>query len=69
MPLTGLPAGHAGAAPPLEPGEVRVTKHAVLVGTGSSPVQLGQVRPPGKKVMAAADWARGSRLVDGERLQ
>lgn len=69
LPLTGRPAGDRGDGPPLEPGVVRVTKHAVLVGTGSSPVLLGQVRPQGKKAMAAADWARGSRLVDGERLQ
>ncbi len=53
----------------LEPGVVRVTKRAVYVGTGSSPVQLGQVRPAGKKTMDAADWARGVRLSDGTRLQ
>ena len=70
LPLAGrLTADLADGSPQLEPGVVHVRKHAVLVGTGSSPVQLGQVRPQGKKVMAAADWARGARLVDGERLQ
>lgn len=69
MPLAALLTADAADIPPLEPGVVQVTKHAVLVGTGSSPVQLGQVRPPGKKAMAAADWARGSRVVDGERLR
>jgi methionyl-tRNA formyltransferase len=34
----------------------------VLVGTGSQPVALGVVQPPGKKPMNAADWARGARL-------
>ena len=34
------------------------------VGTGSQPVLLGQVQPPGKKPMDAADWARGARLDD-----
>jgi methionyl-tRNA formyltransferase len=69
LPLAGRLAVDATDTPALEPGVVQVMKHAVLVGTGSSPVQLGQVRPPGKKAMAAADWARGARLGDGERLQ
>ncbi|GFM18265.1 MULTISPECIES: methionyl-tRNA formyltransferase [Mycobacteriaceae] len=46
----------------LEPGRMQVGKRHVLVGTGSVPVQLGSVQPPGKKAMAAADWARGARL-------
>ncbi|HYN67510.1 MAG TPA: methionyl-tRNA formyltransferase [Ornithinibacter sp.] len=52
----------------LAPGELHVTKQAVLVGTASTPVQLGEVRPHGKKPMAAADWARGVRIEPGERL-
>ena len=50
------------SADPLAPGEIRVERNAVLVGTGSQPVRLGQIQPPGKKVMNAADWARGARL-------
>jgi methionyl-tRNA formyltransferase len=46
----------------LQPGQLRVHRHGVRVGTGSEPVLLGQVQPPGKKLMAAADWARGARL-------
>jgi len=49
-------------APELEPGRMQVSKRHVWVGTGSAPVQLGSVQPPGKKAMAAADWARGARL-------
>ena len=52
----------------LEPGELHVSKQAVLVGTASVPVELGEVRPHGKKPMAAADWARGARITAGERL-
>jgi methionyl-tRNA formyltransferase len=52
----------------LEPGELHVTKHAVLVGTASIPVELREVRPHGKRPMAAADWARGIRIAAGERL-
>ncbi|WP_224273794.1 methionyl-tRNA formyltransferase [Nocardioides lacusdianchii] len=53
---------------PLEPGVIEVTKNAVHVGTGTTPVRLGQVKAFGKKEMAAADWARGVRLESGVRL-
>lgn len=43
----------------LRPGEVRADKHSVSVGTGSTAVTLGQIQPPGKKMMQATDWARG----------
>ncbi|WP_238422316.1 methionyl-tRNA formyltransferase [Gordonia sp. 'Campus'] len=52
----------------LPPGTLAVTKKAVFVGTGSQPVALGTVQPPGKKPMPAADWARGARLTDGTVL-
>jgi methionyl-tRNA formyltransferase len=51
----------APAAGPLAPGEVRILRSAVLVGTGTTPVGLGDVQPPGKRRMGAADWARGLR--------
>ena len=46
----------------VEPGVIVAERARVLIGTGSVPVQLGQLQPPGKKPMAAADWARGARL-------
>ncbi|MEU8827893.1 methionyl-tRNA formyltransferase [Streptomyces sp. NPDC048636] len=52
----------------LEPGAMAVTKKAVYVGTGSHAVELSWVRPQGKKPMPAADWARGVRIAEGERL-
>lgn len=52
----------------LGPGEVRVGKRDVLVGTGAGAVRLGEVTAPGKRPMAAADWARGARLVAGAVL-
>ena len=55
--------GPAVAAPgPLAPGELMVGRAAVLVGTATDPVELGQVQPPGKRPMAAAAWARGLHL-------
>ncbi|EMQ96988.1 methionyl-tRNA formyltransferase [Paeniglutamicibacter gangotriensis] len=46
----------------LAPGQVEITagkQPRVVVGTGSHGVELVQVQPPGKKMMNAADWARG----------
>jgi methionyl-tRNA formyltransferase len=64
---SGLPAG-ADAAEKLAPGEIRAGKNRVLVGTGSHPVELGEVQPQGKRQMAAAEWARGVRMTDQDRL-
>ena len=41
------------------PGQLRVERAAVYVGTGTVPVRLGDVQPQGKRRMPAADWARG----------
>jgi methionyl-tRNA formyltransferase len=46
----------------LQPGAIQVDRKSVWVGTASQPVRLGQIQPPGKKPMNAADWARGARL-------
>ncbi|MCK2245481.1 MULTISPECIES: methionyl-tRNA formyltransferase [unclassified Crossiella] len=52
----------------LPPGELKVERKRVLVGTATSPVALGEVQAQGKKRMAATDWARGVRPEQGERL-
>ncbi|KRE52859.1 methionyl-tRNA formyltransferase [Phycicoccus sp. Soil748] len=54
--------------PHLAPGELHAGKRDVWVGTATTPVRLTQVRPHGKKEMAAADWARGVRITAGECL-
>ena len=51
-----------GSDDSLPPGAIRVGRKAVHIGTGSQPVVLGVVQPPGKKPMNATDWARGARL-------
>jgi len=58
----------------LAPGELLITRKAVHVGTGTEPLRLGVVQPPGKRPMPAADWARGlhadaSTAGDGRRLK
>jgi len=52
----------APGAPPLGPGELWVGKTAVFAGTATRPVELGDVQPPGRRRMGAAEWARGLRL-------
>jgi methionyl-tRNA formyltransferase len=51
----------ADAHSELGPGELLIERGAVCVGTGSHPVRLGDVQPPGKRRMPAPDWARGLR--------
>lgn len=53
----------------LPPGEISVRRKQVVVGTGTTAVQLGEVQASGKKRMTAGDWARGVHLEQGERLQ
>jgi methionyl-tRNA formyltransferase len=49
-------------------GELAVGRRSVRVGTATHAVELGEVTAPGKRPMAAADWARGVRPEPGERL-
>jgi methionyl-tRNA formyltransferase len=51
------------------PGELVIERKRVLVGTATKPLRLGEVQAPGKKRMAATDWARGTRIDQGERLR
>jgi methionyl-tRNA formyltransferase len=51
-------------APPLQPGRLALDGKSVLVGTGSHPVQLTRIQPAGKKMMTAADWARGQATLE-----
>jgi methionyl-tRNA formyltransferase len=48
----------------LAPGEVADG----LVGTATTAVRLGDVRPEGRGAMPAADWLRGLRPAPGERF-
>ena len=61
------PVGPRGAND-LAPGELRVERSAVSVGTATTAVELGWVQPPGKRAMPAADWARGARIGSGEHV-
>jgi len=59
-------AGGPTSLPTLKPGELYVEKRRVLVGTTGPPLELVEVGPVGRRVMPAADWARGARIDTGE---
>jgi methionyl-tRNA formyltransferase len=52
----------------LDAGELLVRSGQVHVGTGTGTVLLEQVQPAGKRMLPAADWARGARLTPGEQV-
>jgi methionyl-tRNA formyltransferase len=53
----------------LAPGELRVERGDVVVGTGSdTAVRLLEVQPQGKRMMPVRDWANGARPESGELL-
>ncbi|PST49603.1 methionyl-tRNA formyltransferase [Bifidobacterium callitrichos] len=68
--LAARPADLANPNAPatLAPGELRAGKKNVWVGTGTTPLELLEVKAQGKKAMRAADWARGARLTPEANL-
>ncbi len=62
------PVEPLGSSTALAAGELAVGPAGVLVGTGRGTVRLGTVQPAGRTMQPAADWARGARPVDGERV-
>ncbi len=47
------------SSPVLPPGEIVAHDGRILIGTGSTALELVTVQPAGKKAMPAADWWRG----------
>jgi methionyl-tRNA formyltransferase len=58
------------AASSAAPGTIVSAAHGdgLVVATGSGLLEIGEVRPAGKRRMAAADWVRGRRGLDGVHL-
>lgn len=52
----------------LAPGVLAWDGKVLLVGTATHALELARVQPAGKKMMAAADWARGAWNTDGMRF-
>ncbi|MBV7280947.1 methionyl-tRNA formyltransferase [Corynebacterium sp. TAE3-ERU30] len=62
-------AEESDAAPTLAPGAVELSKKAVFLGTGTTPLVVEKVQLPGKKMMEATAWARGVQAADAEGMQ
>jgi methionyl-tRNA formyltransferase len=66
-PVTPLDPDEPAPDPAGRPGTISViSQDTVLVGTGSTWVRLGDVRPEGKPVMSASAWVRGVRPQPGD---
>ena len=57
------PVRPATGSGPLAPARLLIRPDGVLVGTGTAPVRLGDVQPPGRRMMPVVDWIRGLREV------
>jgi methionyl-tRNA formyltransferase len=56
------------AAPKIAPGEVRVERPRVLIGTGNGALELVRAQLEGKRELSALELVNGRGLIDGERL-
>jgi methionyl-tRNA formyltransferase len=52
----------------IPPGRLAWAGKALVVGTGTHALEFTRVQPAGRKMMAAADWARGAADVEGKVL-
>ena len=55
-------------SPALAPGEVRVERPRVLIGTGQGALELVRAQLEGKRELSALELVNGRVLIDGERL-
>jgi methionyl-tRNA formyltransferase len=53
----------------LPPGAIEVREKKVLIGTGSTAIEIGFITPSGKPEMSAISWANGARLESGQRCE
>ena len=58
--LKVLELADAPDAAALAPGEITSAGRSILIGTGTTPLELRRVQPAGRTAMAAGDWWRGA---------
>ncbi|MEA5454311.1 methionyl-tRNA formyltransferase [Sinomonas sp. JGH33] len=63
------PPRHRPDVTGLEPGRLVWNGSSLLVGTATHALELVRVQPAGKKMMGAADWARGAGMPEGMRFE
>ena len=51
------------------PGQILFTGKKLMVKTADKYLHVKEIQAPGKRMMNAADWARGARLTGKEVLQ
>lgn len=71
-PTPPSPTGNGASVPPdVSPGVVVRADAAegVVVATGKGAVVFGEVQPPGKRRMSAADWINGRGIEPGARFR
>lgn len=51
------------------PGEIHFQNKRVLIGTGTTALEIGFITAHGKQIVAASAWANGARLISGERCE
>jgi methionyl-tRNA formyltransferase len=62
-PMTPRPDLPGGA-----PGTVKEASGAIVVNSGTIPLELSWIAPSGRRPMPATDWWRGSRLLAGAQM-
>lgn len=62
-----LAAAPAAGTSAIAPGAITGTKTGVLIGTGTTPLEVTRVQPAGRAAMDAGDWWRGQRDAEGMR--
>ena len=53
----------------LATGEILLRDKKLLIGTGTTALEIGQITSAGKAPMDAQAWANGARLIEGERCE
>lgn len=53
----------------LPPGQLLIAEKKVFIGTSTTALEIGSITAPGKAEMAAAAWANGARILEGERCE
>ena len=50
-------------------GEISLINHSVIVATGSGALRITSIQPSSKRAMSGEEWARGIKLLEGEKFE
>ncbi|MBN9643427.1 methionyl-tRNA formyltransferase [Corynebacterium mendelii] len=63
------PGPESADTPQRQPGQVIIDGMRLIVATGTTPVEITRIQPPGKPMMDADAFVNGNRDIDGMVLQ